>query len=727
MKQIDDITTIGSIDASSAEAVDAHERPTGVVKNGEVEGSLLQDDHQINGKLQYISDSGAHCKDISSPTPSYDFVASNNDSENTLDSATCRSGGNPSAMDKNDIKTNGIPIGKTSTRDLMTNNILPYQIGGPNTSLPIVVESFLGWSLCLSCLAVSGYHYCKSILLSSNWFVNCRRNVQRTLRRFDRHRWISQSLFHKTENESMTIVTNHYNTQAKKVAELSIGATNDSKDLQSDGPWIPLTTHSRAEIDKSSPWERYLCLVQVLEKCHPDALLPYTSQHGSCNENKDEEIADNALIKAIRYDDICRRLASLAMRPFDVTIATTTEVTTISKITDQNNCNNTSGMVDPIETKLQNTTTKLVTTSLAKQHPNDHLLQRMSKLWHHFLLLPSLEECRGHSPHKRTDTKSSERHPFLISLILPAFHEDGSHLIVKLRKALNRAYEPRKVEVVIVDAGGCTNLDSLIDASEKSSSRDWGCVKIVSFTSGGGRGPCLNFGASTASGRILTFCHSDTALPHRWDERIVSTLEHEGVNDLALARSKEPRANSCAFSFGIDQSREGLSMPFASSRNLYYPPGIRAVETTANMRTHLYSLPYGDQVISLHSCVFHFLGGFPDQCLMEDYELVSLLRRRSALFKPCLDDGVSATREILAIIPGPPALCSPRRWQKFGVLYVTFMNSRLVNLYAGVKKLSPDDLFRLYYSSDPPIRGANDSPWEIRLAHLVKTLESNVS
>ena len=67
------------------------------------------------------------------------------------------------------------------------------------------------------------------------------------------------------------------------------------------------------------------------------------------------------------------------------------------------------------------------------------------------------------------------------------------------------------------------------------------------------------------------------------------------------------------------------------------------------------------------------------------------------------------------MIRGPPALCSPRRWQKFGVLYVTLMNSRLVNLYAGSMKVGPDDLFRQYYGKDPPIREFDCSPWEIEL------------
>jgi hypothetical protein len=101
---------------------------------------------------------------------------------------------------------------------------------------------------------------------------------------------------------------------------------------------------------------------------------------------------------------------------------------------------------------------------------------------------------------------------------------------------------------------------------------------------------------------------------------------------------------------------------------------------------------------------------------MEDYELVSLLRRRATLFSVSHAPG-NIAREKLAIIPGDPALCSPRRWQKFGVLYVTFMNSKFVNLYAGARKMDPDELFQLYYGKAPPTRDAIESPWEVELAN----------
>ena len=143
----------------------------------------------------------------------------------------------------------------------------------------------------------------------------------------------------------------------------------------------------------------------------------------------------------------------------------------------------------------------------------------------------------------------------------------------------------------------------------------------------------------------------------------------------------------------------------------YYPPGIKAIEVAVKIRTHLYSLPYGDQILSLPTTVFNFIGGFPDQCLMEDYELISLLRKRAFLIPKI--HNTKCKKEKLEIIPGEPALCSPRRWQKFGVLYVTYMNSKLVNMYAG--GMTPDNIYRRYYNATPPQRENELSPWEIEL------------
>ena len=263
------------------------------------------------------------------------------------------------------------------------------------------------------------------------------------------------------------------------------------------------------------------------------------------------------------------------------------------------------------------------------------------------------------------------------------------------RHAPSRAYTFAADSAVELQrwTGTLARLIPTSTAGREEQGDGWGQFRILPFPSGGGRGPCLNFGAAAATGRLLTFCHSDTQLSDAWDVRVAAAFATDSGGGSA-------RSSSCAFAFGIDTTPAGLGGGPC-------PPGIRAVEATANLRTHLYSLPYGDQCISVPADVFRFVGGFPDQCLMEDYELVALLRRRSALL-PRL--GI-AEREELTILGGQPALCSPRRWQKSGVLYVTWMNSKFVNLYAG--GMGPDALFRLYYKARPPRRDSDLSPWEI--------------
>jgi len=182
---------------------------------------------------------------------------------------------------------------------------------------------------------------------------------------------------------------------------------------------------------------------------------------------------------------------------------------------------------------------------------------------------------------------------------------------------------------------------------------------------------------------------------------------------------------ACAFGFGVHHSddRDGdTPQPF--------PPGIPTAVLAANLRCKWFSLPYGDQALSVPSSVFRHLGGFPDQSLMEDYEFVALLRARTqwsgevmaALAHAGVHAGMKAAppeeERGIAILPGRPALCSVRRWTKFGVPNVTLINSTLVTLYAS-GRLTPDKLYRKYYSRACPAREVTESPWEIELAQAL--------
>ena len=95
-----------------------------------------------------------------------------------------------------------------------------------------------------------------------------------------------------------------------------------------EATWMPLTTHSRSELERASPWERYLSLLRLFEKRHPEVLTPlsvptkngYSRERALSNMDSFEELkchANASLIHVLRTDDICRRLASLAMRPYD--------------------------------------------------------------------------------------------------------------------------------------------------------------------------------------------------------------------------------------------------------------------------------------------------------------------------------------------------------------------------------------------------------------------------
>ena len=511
-------------------------------------------------------------------------------------------------------------------------------IGGPESLLPALVESFLSWSLCIACLVVSGYHYCVSTYIFP--------------------------LFTKIRNTLNFFATALTNTGTSKTEDIS----NTCMYVKC---WIPLTTHSRSELDRFTPLQRYHQLISMLRYngLSFDGCISGDGKQTMLISEHSEK-----LVEILRKNSICRRLASLALRP-----------TTLCNSSSHNNLG-------------------LASTSLIDHEPRLTLVHELSSIWPRLLELPP-------SPLSTTENEDENGASFQLTVVIPAYYESGEMLEKQILRLLNRCMDAEQIEIIVVDAGGSKVNNELLSVIGKCDNEKstiyFGCVRLLEFTKGGGRGSCLNYGAAAARGRILTFCHLDTFLPPSWDEKIYNTL------DMKYSTS---RASACAFGFGIDTSPEGLSngLPTTDDHHPYYPPGIKGVETTVNIRTQLYSLPYGDQAISIPNHIFDFLGGFPDQCLMEDYEFVALLRKRAALLE-------TKPREALKIIQGPPAVCSARRWQKFGALYVTFMNSKLINLYSG--GMGPDQLYELYYGRRPPERESELSPWEIEMEMLLKSKE----
>lgn len=197
-----------------------------------------------------------------------------------------------------------------------------------------------------------------------------------------------------------------------------------------------------------------------------------------------------------------------------------------------------------------------------------------------------------------------------ISVIIPA-HNEAERIGASVASAAGLP----GVEVLVVDGG---SSDATVARAREAGAR----VVFASI----GRGVQQNVGASQAAGRILLFLHADTRLPQGFAGLITEALDRPGVV-------------AGAFRLAIDGG--GL--------------GLRLVERAANLRARL--LPYGDQALFLRAETFHACGGFPDQPLLEDVELVRRVRRLGRL----------------ALLPHA-ATTSARRWRRLGVARTTVVN-----------------------------------------------------
>ena len=163
-----------------------------------------------------------------------------------------------------------------------------------------------------------------------------------------------------------------------------------------------------------------------------------------------------------------------------------------------------------------------------------------------------------------------------------------------------------------------------------------------------GRANQMNAGAAIATGDILLFLHADTKLPHDYAGLIINTLA-------------QPKVIAGAFELNIDSQKQSL----------------RFIEAMVKMRSHWFSLPYGDQALFIKRSTFEKIGGFPDLPIMEDFALVKQLKRQGKI----------------AIAPAA-VTTSSRRWEKLGVWQTTIINQLIIlGYYLGI---SPDKLRKFY-------------------------------
>jgi len=363
---------------------------------------------------------------------------------------------------------------------------------------------------------------------------------------------------------------------------------------------------------------------------------------------------------------------------------------------------------------INNKTTK-ATTRNEQQEQQESIRRILIRIWPLILALPSDAEL--HPPavpdtNATRDTITTAEHElhhhqiqenFDISLIIPAFQvslEEINHL---LQYTLDRCLSPQKIQVIVAEAFNRSPVGPiakglsdgmLLGGIQKNGGHPsvqggfFGTIQVVSYTGTRGRGGCLNFGAQYASGKIFTFLHSDTYLPGHWDESIRKALLGSNHSSCCNRNNKHTTITTmCAFSMGIDVS------PFQSG-HVPAPVGLWGADyILGTIRCSLCKLPYGDSALSLPSHIFHYLGGYPDQPLMEDFELVQLLRKRATLM-PSLTPN-NPVMERITILPDRIA-CSPRRWQHYGVAYVILANAYCIYKYRRLQ-VPAEEIFEFYY------------------------------
>lgn len=224
----------------------------------------------------------------------------------------------------------------------------------------------------------------------------------------------------------------------------------------------------------------------------------------------------------------------------------------------------------------------------------------------------------------------------MISIIVPVLNE---------RKHINR-FISELFTLAGIDNCEVIVVDGDIEDATVNSIKD---KRVISVTSGRGRGKQMNAGAKAAKGEIVLFLHADTVLPTGAIEAIEKCLA-------------DPKNIAGAFELSIDSDR------------LIY----KWIVFWARVRYKYFGLPYGDQGIFIRKDYFESIGRFGEIEIMEDVDLVRRIKKQG---------------DKMCILP-EKVRTSARRWEKEGAFYGSLRNAMLLILfYAGVK---PERLIKYY-------------------------------
>jgi len=218
-------------------------------------------------------------------------------------------------------------------------------------------------------------------------------------------------------------------------------------------------------------------------------------------------------------------------------------------------------------------------------------------------------------PSPATSANAARQMPHL-SIIIPTLNEAGT-----LAGTLTSIGTSSYIETIVADGGSTDETLTIAHQFE---------TKVVAATRG--RGAQMNAGAQTARGQFLLFLHADTRLPFGYLEQIERVLAPRGTA-------------AGAFRLAFDDSRFSL----------------RAIERTANWRSMLCQLPYGDQGLFLSRQCFDAANGFPELPIMEDYAFVRRLLRHGRIR-----------------LANTPVITSARRWLTNGIWRTTLKHQAIL-------------------------------------------------
>lgn len=184
---------------------------------------------------------------------------------------------------------------------------------------------------------------------------------------------------------------------------------------------------------------------------------------------------------------------------------------------------------------------------------------------------------------------------------------------------------PPGVAVIVSDGGSTDGTSTIAQAAG---------ARVVSGPPG--RGRQLAAGAAEATRPWRLFLHADTTVsPEGW----ASIVQH--------IERPEGRGLAASLRLAIDDPAWQA----------------RVIERAVALRVRLLGLPYGDQGLLIHRDLYDAVGGYPDQPLMEDVEIMQRLGRARH------------------VVLSGEARTSSARWRRRGWVRQTALNLTCLSLY----------------------------------------------